>query len=248
MLVLVTIVLFMFIIIVGVKAAESEKGSLLDDLKDAAKDRIGENDLAILSTAISNMHSKYKFSDDDIMKLGEETVNFVLAMTDFSEKLEKAKSLIPIPQKELKTFCDKLEMFLSKYKVTAEDTLNLGKAVTLIAMSVQKLDPKNQAVSKQPTKEDMEKVFARLIAFAKKYKILAADLVPLIYQLGDIGLTSMMNNTIQKNTGQTSSKLGISGEQIMGVINSLMVLSKKYGIDVGEILMLGNDISNILKK
>lgn len=231
---------------------EGKKDTLLNDFKSAAKDNLGDKDLARLSTAISHMYSKYKFSDDDIGSLSDSSINLVLALSEFSDQLESSDGAPPIPRMEVKGFCTSLEGFLKKYKVSAEDTLNLGKAVTAVAMSKQEV-PADKTASKAPTKEDMDKVFGRLTEFSVAHNIQAADLMPLIYQLSDIGLTVLQNQAIQKRspesgTNKSSRRLGVSTEQVKSLVSSLLTFGKKYNIQLGELVDLGNDITKILKK
>ena len=234
-------------------ASGQEKGSLLNDFRGAASDSLNEADLALLSSAITGIYDRYKFSDEDITGLGETSISLVTAISGFSEQLESSPDSAAAPRTEVKQFCTQLEGFLGKYKVSAEDTLNLGKAITLVAMNQETGAPRDP---KAPTRDDMGKVFTKLIDFSKKHQIQAADLVPIIYQLSDIGLSVMKNQAVQRKleksgqrkTGGSSVMQGVSGEQLMGLARTLMGFSKKYGIELREVLALGDDISRILRK
>lgn len=232
--------------------AESKKDSLLNDFKNAAGDNLGERELGQLSSAVSHVYKKYKFSDDDVADLCNSSINLVITLSEFSDQLESTDAPPSIPRAEVKGFCTSLEGFLKKYNVSAEDTLNIGRAVTVVAMSA-KEDPSSKPSSKAPTREDMDKVFTKLTDFSVAHKIQAADLVPIIYQLSDIGLTVLQNQSLQKRAAETGSSkssrmMGVSSEQVKSLVSSLLTFGKKYHIEIGELVGLGNDITKILKK
>lgn len=226
--------------------AEAPDTKLLKDFTGAAKDSINPEDLKQLSGSVSKLYEKYKFDDKDIEELCASSVNLVLSISTFSDALgSSSDGNVEIPKNDVNDFFTTLGSFLGKYKVTAGDTLGLGRDVAQVAMGAQqKLKGNSQGVTKEPSisKENMDKIFSKLIDFSTKHNIQAQDLTPILNNLADIGLT-VTKEQIMSKSGKSST--GISKPQVMNLIGSLMAFQKKYKIDLFEVIQLGDEIRKI---
>jgi hypothetical protein len=253
--IIVIVLLFTSLSTWTVYAAEGGKSGLLKDLTEAGGDSLNKADLSALSGTISKIYDKYKFSDNDISELGASAATLVLALSDFSEKMESSEGKVEPPRGEMKKFFGSLGAFLKKYKVSAEDTILLGRDVAIVAMGAQDKEKGGAAKSRSFSRENMVKISSRLAEFSKKHAIAAEDLVPILENLGDIGISVMQNEEARKKLEKTnphkaqesSGNYGLSQDQIVGLINSLLGFQKKYRIDLGEMVSLVDDIRKMLK-
>ncbi len=241
-------------------AAAPQKGELLQDLTDAAKDSVNKGDLEALSTTIEKVYKKYNFSDADIEKLGASAVNMVLVAGAYNDALQNDSTTAVPPRKEVKDFFNELSGFLGKYKVTGEDTLEMARDVSMVIMGArEKSSPEaspGEPIKKAgPSRADLQNVFSRLSRFSNKYSIKAGDLIPIADSISDIALTVIEKQAEKKRLEKidpdkarsSNATMGVSQEQLMGVIQSLMGFQKKYNIDLAELLMLADDIRKTLK-
>jgi hypothetical protein len=242
----------------SVFAGEAGRDNLLKNLKDAGGESLNAKDLEVLSSTISRIYDKYKFSDKDISELGTQAATLVFALGDFSEKMASSEGKVEPPRGEMKKFFSALTSFLGKYKVSAEDTLMLGRDVAIVAMGAQDKEKggasagvKGQSLSR----ENMMKISSRLVDFSKKHAIQAEDLVPILENLGDIGISVMQNEETRKKLEKTnpqkakesSMNFGVSQDQVMSLINALLGFQKKYKIELGQMVQLVDDVRKLLK-
>jgi hypothetical protein len=240
-----------------------------DDYEIEFKGKVGDEldkvDVDQLLDKISALLEKYKAAEEDVTKLTDATTTFIGKVNDYAKKIKAAEpdKVIPAPHDELKEYCSKLEIFLKKYNVTVEDTLDAGRMIAYVAMSIKQVKgPGNQTgggsgeekITSIATKEDVNAVFLRLMEFSKKHHIMACDFVPVIFRLCDIGLTLMQNRVTAdqiKNSGGRWRKrlydLGVSKEQADALYDSLKEFGYKYKITLLEIVKLNKDINKLLK-
>ncbi|MGV8124881.1 MAG: hypothetical protein AB2L14_34470 [Candidatus Xenobiia bacterium LiM19] len=238
-----------------------------DDYQVEFKGKVGDDldklDVDQLLDIVSDILKDYNFSDDDVLDLTDATESFIKTVNDYSKKLKAAEpeAKITVPHDELKDYCNKLEVFLKKYKVTVEDTLKVGRAIASVAMSLKESkEISNEGVQGEDvkktiaSKEDVDAIFVRLMEFSKKHDILAYDFIPVIYRICDIGLTFMDHRVTLdklKHAGGRWRKrlydLGVSKEQADGLYDALVAFFYKYKIGLGEIIKLNKDINKLLK-
>ncbi|MDQ7826202.1 MAG: hypothetical protein RDV48_25590 [Candidatus Eremiobacteraeota bacterium] len=264
-----------FMLMTPVIAAAEETGSTKFELEGKIVEALNKIDVDKLVKESSSFFDKYKFSDEDVAQLKETTKSFAGTISDYAKALKAAEpdKKVPAPHDGLKAYCDQLQAFLDKYKVTCEDVLSVGKAAALMAMSNKEGTNKDggstpvtaplagtaeantaAADAKIPTQDDMQAAFDRLIAFSKQYQLMAADLVPVIYNLGDIGMTALENrvdfNKAMETQGYWRKKvaaLGATKEQSDALFKSIMGLKRKYEIKMSDITKLTDDLSSQLK-
>ncbi|MDQ7824396.1 MAG: hypothetical protein RDV48_16460 [Candidatus Eremiobacteraeota bacterium] len=226
--------------------AEGQNKMMLEEFKQAAGDQVDSRLLETLSATIDSVYKKYKFSDADIESLGGEAVKLVTLIADYGEKQGTSTANLATAQKGVKDFFTYLGGFMGRYKITGEDVLALGRDVTAVVMSFQK---SSDPPAKGPSGEDMQKIFARLMTFSRSHAILAQDLVPIVENLSDMGLSVIDKRAKAQTekTGDPATDYGVSKEQVTGLVTALMNFQKKYKIDLAELLVLANDIRQSLK-
>ena len=245
------------------QAAGAEDDGYEIEFTGTVTDELDSIDVDLLSDSVSGLVEKYTFSDDDIDELTDATMDFISTVNAYAKSLKTAEEgkVIPAPHDELKAICDKLELFLKKYNVTVEDTLEVGRSLAFVAMSVKEEkaalqpstgdDPKKFVASR----EDVDAVFMRLKEFAKSHKMMASDFIPVIYRLCDIGLTLMQNKVDLKKLKDSGGRwrkrlydLGVSKEQADALYDTLLAFVYKYKISLREIMKLNKDINKLLKR
>lgn len=260
--------LFIVMVIVFSAPCASPAQEPGDDYQIEFKGKVGEDlnklDVDQLLDIVSDMLKDYNFSDDDVLDLTDATESFIQKVNDYSKKLKAAEpeTRIVVPYDDLKDYCNKLEGFLKKYRVTVEDTLKVGRAIASVSMSLKetKETGNNDGTKEEDlkktiaSKEDVDAIFERLMEFSRKHKIMAYDLIPVIYRICDIGLTFMDHRVTLdklKHAGGRWRKrlydLGVSKEQADGLYDALVAFFHKYNIGLGEVIRLNKDINKLLK-
>jgi hypothetical protein len=225
-------------------------------------DKINVEKLTQESSAVVK---KYKFSDEDVAELKDATKSFIGSMQDFAKAYRAAEpdAKVPAPHDSLKDYCSRLQAFLDKYQVTCEDVLTVSKTAALMIVSNKDDKGKTGAATqpdaadkgtKLPTQDEIQAAFNSLLDFSRKYQIIAADLVPVIQSISDIGLTALENRVDIKKACETEgywrtkvAACGASREQADTLFKSVMGLKRKYNMRIGDIKNLGDSISSQLK-
>lgn len=260
---LVVLVMFPLFALTAVYGSDEDtyefKGRVVDELDKMDVDQLMDKVKALLE--------KYESAEDDFTILTDATMSFVDNVNDYAKKVKAAPpdSKITAPHDELKDYCSKLEAFLKKYNVTVEDTLEVGRVLTYVAMSVKETKEAKDRNSQDPagaeeikkasvSKDDINDVILRLKEFSKKHNIMACDLMPVIYSLCDIGLTLMQNKVtidqVKSSGGRWRKRLydlGVSKEQADALYDNLVAFTRKYNIGLLEIVKLNGDINKLLK-
>jgi uncharacterized protein YoxC len=236
----------------------------LDKVESVVVEALNKLNVDKLTQESSAVFAKYKFSDADVKQLSDETKTFTTALDNYAKayKAAPASKKVPAPHDVLNTYCTQLKAFLDKYKVTCEDILTVSKSAALMLMN-SKEDPKKGGDSpakvvdsdvKLPTQDEVNAAFDSLIAFSQKYNIMAADLVPVINSISDIGLTVLENRVdiqkASKTEGYWRTKLtafGASKDQADNLFKSVMGLKRKYNIKTADIKNLGSQLCTQLK-
>jgi hypothetical protein len=237
----------------------------LDNVKSVVVEVLDKINVEKLTEQSSAVFEKYKFSAEDVAQLKDATKSFTGSITEYTKAYRAAApdKKLPAPHDGLKDYCSKLQAFLDKYKVTCEDVLTVSKAAALM-IAPPKDDTKKNGGSapanaadksgKIPTQDEVQAAFDSLLDFSKQYQIMAADLVPVIQSIGDIGLTVLENKVDIKKAIQTEgywrtklTALGASKEQGDILFKSVMGLKRKYNMKMSDIKKLGDDMSSQLK-
>ncbi|MDQ7824917.1 MAG: hypothetical protein RDV48_19110 [Candidatus Eremiobacteraeota bacterium] len=231
------------------------------EFKGTIGEELNKIDVDQLVDKVSQVLEKYKCSDDDVALLTDTTEDFIKSVNDYLKHLKAADpdKFVVAPHDALREFCLKLESFLKKYNVTVEDTLLVGGSLTDVAMSMKEDagaqgDTAGEGAKNIASKEEVDGVFNLLLEFSKKHKIMAADLVPVIYRISDIGLTFVQNKVSMKKLKEAGGRwrkrlydLGVSKEQADGLYDSLVAFIYKYHISLREIVRLNKQINKALK-
>jgi len=249
------IIFFLALVLLCCKSALNADGQkqLLEELNTAARDSVSPGDLENLSKTITRIYEKYKFNDSDIEKLGADAVSAVFAISDYNEALNKTGDTAKAqpPKKEVAAFLSSLTDFVKKYRISGDDTLALARDITLVTLGARKgAGETTPGRENKPTREDMSAIFSRLIDFSRAHKIQTEDMMPLASRLSDIALSVLQNEAERKKleavdpekAKEMARTRGISQDQVMGLIQSLMAFQKKYRIDLGELWKLTDDI------
>jgi len=228
-----------------------------------ALDKINVDKLMQENTAVFD---KYKFTDEDVARLKDATKSFTTSISDYAKTYMASppdRKLPTAPHDALKSYCSTLQAFLEKYNVTCEDVLTVSKAAALMIMSNKDgekktggSDPASAAEknTQLPTQDEIQAAFDSLLDFSRKYQIMAADLVPVIKSISDIGLTALENRVDIKKAIETegywrakATAFGATKEQADDLFKSAMGLKRKYNMKFGDIKNLGDNISSQLK-
>ncbi len=237
----------------------------LNSVESVVLEALNKINVEKLTQESSAVFEKYKFSDEDVAQLKDATRSFTGSLNDFGKAYKAAApdKKLTAPHDGLKDYCSRLQAFLDKYKVTCEDVLTVSKAAALMVVT-DKDDTKKNGDSapapaadksvKIPTQDELQAAFDRLLDFSKHYQIMAADLVPVIQSISDIGLTTLENRADIKKAIETEgywrtklTALGASKEQGDVLFKSVMGLKRKYNMKMSDITKLGDDISSQLK-
>jgi hypothetical protein len=261
------VILSFFLLAPGPASASRSEGDYEIEFKGTVGEELDKVDVDQLLDKVSAMLQKYKAAEEDVEQLTEATTAFIQTVNGYAKKIKASETgtSIPAPHEELKAYCSKLGAFLETYKVSVEDTLDVGRIVAYVAMSIKEVKDTagsaggNSAAADDmkktiASKEDINAVFLRLMEFSKKHKIMACDLVPVIYRLCDIGLTLMQNRVNIEQVKQAGGRwrkrlydLGVSKEQADALYDELKAFTYKYKITLLEIVRLNKDIQKLLK-
>lgn len=252
------IILFALIILLtrSVSYSMASEVSQVEDVPGIDAGALDLDDVNFLIAQIQTLIRSYRISDGDASVILMSTENLLKSINNFVIRVKAAgpDDIIPLPSGELKNYFTMLSMFLDKYNISAEDLLGVGEKLNTVAIGAVKMADTDEIAKSIVSKSDYIGVFTELGKFAQKHHIKAVDLLFILQNLCDIGLTIMQNGVTIKQMRDSGgswrnqlSKGGVSKEQADALYDNLKAFKHKYNISTLELLKLYLKINKLLK-